>query len=138
MAFKIVSQIRISYRDSALSAASSGTVRGGDRLPWVEIGATDNFASLQSLKWQLHVYGKVDQNIATLAENNGLQISTFDYSADAKRVGLSKDFAYLLRPDSHIAIVVPPKDAQGLQNYLTQNGIRLAKPSASNTKGLAA
>ena len=137
MAFKIVSQIRISYRDSALSAASSGTVRGGDRLPCVKIGATDNFASLQSLKWQLHVYGKVDQAIAVLAENNGLQISTFDYSADAKRVGLSKDFAYLLRPDSHIAIVVPPKDAQGLQNYLTQNGIRLAKPSASNTKGLA-
>ena len=137
MAFKIVSQIRISYRDSALSAASSGTVRGGDRLPWVQNGAADNFASLQSLKWQIHVYGKVNQAIVTLAENNGLQLYTFDWTANAKRVGLTKETAYLLRPDGHIAIAMDPKNAQELLNYLTKHDIRLAKPIALNIKGNA-
>ena len=40
--FRIISQTRVSYRDSALSVGRAGRVHGGDRLPWVE--AADNFA----------------------------------------------------------------------------------------------
>ena len=36
--FRTVSQIGINYRHSPLSAGAAGSVRGGDRLPWVETG----------------------------------------------------------------------------------------------------
>ena len=57
--FRTVSQIGVQYRHSPLSEGAAGSVRGGDRLPWVETGANeDNFAPLASLDWQVHVYGE--------------------------------------------------------------------------------
>src|SRR5438552_4427169 len=45
--FKTVSQTQLNYRDSAFSAGAAGKVRGGDRLPWVQLGpGTGNFAPL--------------------------------------------------------------------------------------------
>src|SRR5215472_12824566 len=56
--FHTVSQIGVSYRHGPLSVGAAGAVRGGDRLPWVEMGpGQDNFAPLASLTWQVHVYG---------------------------------------------------------------------------------
>src|SRR5690606_31246765 len=40
--FRAVSQARISYPDSPLSQGNTGPIRGGDRLPWVPDGGTDN------------------------------------------------------------------------------------------------
>ena len=59
LAFRTISQIGISYRDSPLSEGGAGSVQGGDRLPWVETRRQeDNFAPLASLAWQVHVYGE--------------------------------------------------------------------------------
>ena len=56
--FRTVSQVGVNYRDSPLSEGSAGSVRGGDRLPWVETGpGEDNFAPLTALAWQVHAYG---------------------------------------------------------------------------------
>ena len=55
--FLTVSQTRIEYRSSALSRGQSGRIRGGDRLPWVRQRQGSNFGALQSLSWQVHVYG---------------------------------------------------------------------------------
>jgi hypothetical protein len=52
--FRLVSQVRIAYRESPLSDGSAGEVHAGDRLPWVE--GANNFAPLPSLGWQVHVY----------------------------------------------------------------------------------
>src|SRR5215472_8462387 len=58
--FRTVSQIGVNYRNSPLSVGAAGSVRGGDRLPWVETApAKDNFAPLASLTWQVHVYGEL-------------------------------------------------------------------------------
>lgn len=57
--FRTVSQTRIRYRESFLSAGVAGELHGGDRLPWVQLYETDNHRSLQSLDWQVHVYGQV-------------------------------------------------------------------------------
>ena len=57
--FRTVSQIGVNYRGSPLSEGAAGSVKGGDRLPWVETGqAEDNFTPLMSLVWQVHVYGE--------------------------------------------------------------------------------
>jgi hypothetical protein len=58
--FRTASQTAVNYRHSQLSAGEAGGIRGGDRLPWVEIGpGQDNFAPLTSLSWQAHVYGEM-------------------------------------------------------------------------------
>src|SRR5262249_14293680 len=57
--FRTVSQLSVHYRNSPLSVGAAGAVRGGDRLPWVETApGPDNFAPLESLGWQVHVYGE--------------------------------------------------------------------------------
>ncbi len=55
--FRTVSQIMLNYRGGPLSRGAAGQVQGGDRLPWVRIDGADNFASLASMDWQVHVYG---------------------------------------------------------------------------------
>ncbi len=55
--FRTVSQITLNYRGGPLSRGAAGHVHGGDRLPWVRIDGADNFASLASMDWQVHVYG---------------------------------------------------------------------------------
>src|SRR5256885_5052998 len=43
--FRTVSQTTVNYRESALSVGAVGRIRGGDRLPWVDLGSgQDNFA----------------------------------------------------------------------------------------------
>src|SRR5262249_31048833 len=56
--YRTVSQIDVNYRGSPLSAGQVGSVHGGDRLPWVKMTGTDNFAPLAALDWQVHVYGE--------------------------------------------------------------------------------
>jgi hypothetical protein len=43
--FRTVSQIAVNYRGSSLSEGRAGSVRGGDRLPWVSAGGTSDIGS---------------------------------------------------------------------------------------------
>ena len=53
----------LNYRGSALGAGAAGPVHGGDRLPWVQQGTSDNHASLQATLWQVHVYGSAGEEL---------------------------------------------------------------------------
>src|SRR5215469_8191448 len=55
--FRTVSQVTINYRHCALSEGRAGDVHGGDRLPWVVVGDSDNYEPLKAMAWQVHVYG---------------------------------------------------------------------------------
>jgi len=44
-------------------AGAAGPVHGGDRLPWVQQGTSDNHASLQATLWQVHVYGSAGEEL---------------------------------------------------------------------------
>ena len=57
--YRTVSQTNVNYRGSPLSEGQAGSVHAGDRLPWVKLNETDNFAPLTALDWQVHVYGVV-------------------------------------------------------------------------------
>ena len=88
--FRTVSQIGIQYRDSPLSEGAAGSVRGGDRLPWVETGPNeDNFAPLTSLAWQVHVYGEPRPGLADACAELGLPIHAFAWTPEMKRPVLS-------------------------------------------------
>ena len=89
--FRTVSQIGVSYRDSPLSAGAAGSVRGGDRLPWIVTGQhqhEDNFAPLQSLAWQVHVYGDPQPGLADACTLLRLPIHVFRWTPTMNRAGL--------------------------------------------------
>jgi 2-polyprenyl-6-methoxyphenol hydroxylase-like FAD-dependent oxidoreductase len=125
-AFKTVSQIKVSYHGSALSHASSGRVQGGDRLPWVVSEAIDNFSALQSMDWQLHIYGKSDSKMIAAAQALDLPCQQFPWSLQAKEAGLARDCAYLIRPDGYVALALPVQDAARLHDYTLRHRIAFA------------
>ena len=55
-----------------------GRVHGGDRLPWVRLDGssnpTDNFAVLDGLEWQVHVYGLPGPGLAEACQTLGLPL----------------------------------------------------------------
>ena len=69
-----VSQTDVNYRGSPLSEGQLGSVRGGDRLPWVKMADIDNYASLTALDWQVHVYGEATEDLRRLCAARNLKL----------------------------------------------------------------
>jgi 2-polyprenyl-6-methoxyphenol hydroxylase-like FAD-dependent oxidoreductase len=122
--FRTISQTAINYRNSNLSEGRAGAVRGGDRLPWVPSNP-DNFAPLQSLDWQVHVYGAATRELAESCASRGLRLHVFPWTPSAARAGLARDATYLVRPDGHVALADPWHSPAHLERYLDAHGLRL-------------
>jgi 2-polyprenyl-6-methoxyphenol hydroxylase-like FAD-dependent oxidoreductase len=128
LAFRTVSQIAVNYRGSALSVGAAGGLQGGDRLPWVKTSASDdNFVPLESLKWQVHVYGEPAASIVELCGARGLQLQRFPWQAPFRQAGLTQNAIYLVRPDGYVALADPTQSAQSLLQYFETRGIRGAQ-----------
>jgi 2-polyprenyl-6-methoxyphenol hydroxylase-like FAD-dependent oxidoreductase len=118
--FRTVSQIGVSYHDSPLSEGRGGAVRGGDRLPWIEIGPQeDNFAPLQELAWQVHTYGELQPGVADACAELRLPVHVFPWTPAMGRAGLVRSAFYLVRPDGYIALAEPDGDPGRLVGYFT-------------------
>ncbi len=116
--FRTVSQTQVNYRDSALSAGTAGRVRGGDRLPWVELASgEDNFAPLTSLDWQVHVYGEVQRGVREACAELGLPLHAFAWQQGMGRAGLQNAALYLIRPDGYVALADPRPDPERMRQY---------------------
>src|SRR4029450_4756704 len=75
---RIASQIGVNYRQSPLSPGGAGAIQSGDRLPWVETApGKDNFAPLASLRWQVHVYGELRDDMVEACAELGLPLHPF-------------------------------------------------------------
>jgi 2-polyprenyl-6-methoxyphenol hydroxylase-like FAD-dependent oxidoreductase len=126
--FNTISQVRIHYHHSSLSAGRAGHIVGGDRLPWVADGHGrddhDNFAPLQTLDWQLHVYGAVAPPLAALATALHLPLRAWPWTEAAERAGLLEDAAYLVRPDMHVALALPRQETDVLQEAVERFRLR--------------
>jgi hypothetical protein len=121
--FQTLAQFGINYRSSPLSAGAAGSVRGGDRLPWVETArGENNFAPLTSLKWQVHVYGEARADLAEASARLGLPLHRFEWRPEMKRAGLQRSAVYLLRPDGYVALADPDADPERLLRYLAERG----------------
>ncbi len=118
--FRTVSQTRISYRGCDLNRGEAGAIHGGDRLPWIPIAEGDNFAALRSLDWQMHVYGDADPVFTSAAQRLGIALHRFPWSDTASRTGISRDAAYLVRPDGYVALAMESPDEIGELNALIQ------------------
>jgi 2-polyprenyl-6-methoxyphenol hydroxylase-like FAD-dependent oxidoreductase len=120
--FRTVSQTVVNYRGSSLSEGQAGAVHGGDRVPWVRIGAhgveTDNFAPLTSLDWQTHVYGNATPEIQAVCQERKVPLHIFPWRTDMGRAGLRRNAVYLVRPDGYVALADPDGSATALTSYL--------------------
>jgi 2-polyprenyl-6-methoxyphenol hydroxylase-like FAD-dependent oxidoreductase len=122
--FRTVSQIGVNYHESPLSEGAAGSVRGGDRLPWVPTGPhEDNFAPLTLLAWHVHVYGEPRPELADACGGLGLPIHAFAWTPEMARAGLVRGAIYLVRPDGYIALADPDGDPERLGRYLMSRGL---------------
>ena len=122
--FRTVSQTMLNYRKGPLAHGKAGSIRGGDRLPWVSIDGSDNFDD-GSLRWQVHVYGGASANLNRWCQDHGLHLSQFRWHPRHALAGLAKDAAYLIRPDAYVAVAAPKGDHVTLGLYLNEIGMKL-------------
>jgi 2-polyprenyl-6-methoxyphenol hydroxylase-like FAD-dependent oxidoreductase len=126
--FRTVSQIGVTYRGSPLSRGAAGAVRGGDRLPWVELEpGMDNFKPLASLTWQVHVYGEPRGGLAEACAELKLALHQFAWQHTMQRVGLERGALYLVRPDGYVALADSHADPERLRGYF-RSGV-MARPA---------
>lgn len=124
-AFRLVSQTRLHYSDSALSAGAAGEVHGGDRLPWVLLAeGTDNFAPLASADWQGHIYGVASQSLREAASAAALPLHEFDWAEAMAQAGLKRDALYLIRPDGYVALADAGQKVEAFQEILARFHLR--------------
>jgi 2-polyprenyl-6-methoxyphenol hydroxylase-like FAD-dependent oxidoreductase len=122
-AFRTVSQTAINYRGSRLSRGSAGRVQGGDRLPWVQTGGSDNFAPLTAIAWQVHVYGAAKSAVTAWCERRSVPLHVFPWQAEYEAAGLARDALYLLRPDTYVAMADANGSVDALAKYFVDQGI---------------
>jgi hypothetical protein len=127
--FRAVSQTAIEYRESDWSEGRAGRVAGGDRLPWVE-EERDNFKPLESLDWQMHVYGAATPGLTATCASRGMRLHVFPWSRGAARAGLARDASYLVRPDGYVALADRAQDPARLERYLDSHHLRFAGAGA--------
>jgi 2-polyprenyl-6-methoxyphenol hydroxylase-like FAD-dependent oxidoreductase len=124
--FRTVSQIMLNYRHGPLSRGATGHLHGGDRLPWAKVDGADNFASLATMGWQIHVYGTATAELVAWCEAHNVQLQIFDWRCEYGAAGLARDALYLLRPDTYVALADGSGTADAVARYFADQGIRLA------------
>jgi 2-polyprenyl-6-methoxyphenol hydroxylase-like FAD-dependent oxidoreductase len=122
--FRMISQTTLNYRESPLSQGKAGEVHGGDRLPWVREGEANNYGPLAEIGWQVHVYGTAAADLRGWCEQHGLPLHEFAWTADYQHHGLARDAAYLLRPDTYVALADQQASPEALQRYFSSMGYR--------------
>lgn len=123
--FRVVSQTSLSYHQSPLSAGKAGSLQGGDRLPWVATSRTDNYESLSSIGWQVHVYGEPKSDLKIWCDQHKLPLHIFVWQSEYQKAGFAQGATYLLRPDNYIALADPEGSAATLNRYFSEREIKL-------------
>jgi 2-polyprenyl-6-methoxyphenol hydroxylase-like FAD-dependent oxidoreductase len=121
--FRTVSQLVISYHDSPVSEGKAGSLRAGDRLPWVPVIpgiGHDNHAPLSSLEWQVHMYATGSESIGGACVDLGIALHIFPWTPPMERAGLAPGAVYLIRPDGYIALADSDADPNRLLAYASR------------------
>jgi hypothetical protein len=116
----MVSQTMINYHDSPVSEGRAGSVRGGDRLPWVVANGQDNYATLNRIEWQVHVYGTASEELSRWCEQAGIALHVFAWDRAHETAGFAQDAAYLLRPDTYVAVAAGSDQAPTFRRYFRE------------------
>jgi hypothetical protein len=77
--------------------------------------ATDNFAPLASLDWQVHIYDEATPEIRAECDARTLKMHIFPWREGMRQSGLRRNAIYLVRPDGDVAL----SDADGKPGAVT-------------------
>lgn len=126
--FDNVSQVRLTYRDSALGEGRAGRIHAGDRLPWV--AAHDTHAGLDGRHWTAHAVGQLDPSASTELRDSGVPVRIWPEDAAMRKAGYRAGALYLVRPDGHVGLVDLKPSARSLKAYLEHHELVPAKVSS--------
>ena len=116
-------------------AGTAGGTRGGDRLPWFETEpGQDNFTLLESLTWQVHVYGEPRSGLAEACDDLHLPLHCFAWQQGMRGAGFLRAALYLVRPDGYVALADPHADPERSRQYLKAE---FAGQAVTTAEGLA-
>lgn len=118
--FGLISQTRIAYHDSPLSQGRAGSVRAGDRLPWVRwADGASNYDALRILRPHLQVYGEVPAEASAFAADHpGLPLVTLPGGEEVRAAGLAAGAVYMIRPDGYVAYATSSFETEAFMAYL--------------------
>jgi len=150
-AFRMISQIGVRYRRSALSQTLAGlpprAPQAGDRFPWMRLGFVggrareDLFERLDGLHFHLLVIGQGAPSPTAL---NGFDLlrthvvaPTAENADTLARAGIAGEAFYLLRPDGHVGLAGTRLDVGALVDYLRRFDRRSSSRSLSATAKIA-
>lgn len=117
--------VRVRIIDKTSGPGSAGAPGGDRRLPWARAPGLDNYDSLAAIAWQIHVYGAAREPLARWCAAHGVPMHVFPWTAPVEEAGFARDAAYLLRPDTYVALAEPSGDERAIERYLTARSIRL-------------
>ena len=121
--FRVVSQTEVAYLDSPLSRGRAGNIKGGERLPWVEINGRDNHSTLSSIRWQVHVYGQAAPSLREWCTNRNIALHEFTWDKPYRAAGFIRNAAYLIRPDTYIAVTEASGRPDVFEAYFARLGL---------------
>ena len=101
------------------------------RRSWARIDGADNFATLATLDWQVHVYGAASTELAAWCAAQNVPLHVFDWRTAHEAAGLGRDALYLLRPDTYVALADGAGAVDVLERYFGDQGIRLPRRNAA-------
>jgi hypothetical protein len=84
----------------------------------------DNFVPLETLDWQVHVYGEARPALTEACGRRGVLLHAFPWQRAAQRAGLRRGAAYLVRPDGYVALADPASNPARLEAYLDRWALR--------------
>jgi hypothetical protein len=123
--FLTVSQITLNYRGKGLDQGHAGAVYGGDRLPWLKLGADDNYSAFKRIGWHVHVYGTAAPDLRRWCDARALDLQVYPWRDGMQEAGFRLDALYLIRPDSYVAVAELRQDLDALERYEARTGISL-------------
>jgi 2-polyprenyl-6-methoxyphenol hydroxylase-like FAD-dependent oxidoreductase len=122
--FRVVSQTMLNYPESALSVGKAGKVSGGDRLPYVRFDGRDNYDSLSRIAWQVHVYGAASDELRQWCKERRILLHEFTWHEAFDEAGLGRNAAYLLRPDSYVAVAESESPGSAFEAFFMERDLR--------------
>lgn len=125
--FDNVSQIRINYCNSMLSAGKAGGIQSGDRLPWV--AAHDTYTVFDGCSWSAHVSGRVEPEAGLALQEAGIEVYQWPADMAMRKAGYIAGALYLVRPDGYVGFADASPSARTVRNYLTRHGLRFVHTS---------
>jgi 2-polyprenyl-6-methoxyphenol hydroxylase-like FAD-dependent oxidoreductase len=128
--FPLISQIGITYRDSALSDHDGDAhfaVKAGDRMPYFLVEGASVYDRLRAPKFHLVQFSDGTAEPGSAAETVEREFGSMVdccvlplYPHVVELFGSHKPFALLLRPDNHIGVIAPANPVEAVRDYLTR------------------